>query len=177
MQVCGRNRGIVCFEWRQIVCRAITLILSTSLIAQEPARAILHNDGGVLPNSQPAPNASASFLHDVVQTQKGSFAKIDAQGSTVTIQPETVVRFEGEELILEHGSLQVNTSTAMRVRVDCVTVVPLTDEWTRYDVTDVDGKALGVADQNDVKIHYQGTSSHGSKQARFSDVTLHQGEQ
>ena len=89
----------------------------------------------------------------------------------------TIVQFEGDELVLDHGGLQLNTSRGMRVRVNCMTVIPLTQEWTRYDVTDVDGRMMVVAQQNDVKIHYQGAAARPSKKAGFSDVTVHQGEQ
>ena len=153
------------------------VILPISLLAQDSARALLHNNGGVWLNGNPAPNSSAIFLHDVVQTQNGNLAKIDADGSTATVQPDTIVQFEGEELVLDHGTLQLNTSRGMKVRVNCVTVIPLTQEWTRYDVTDVDGRVMVVANQNDVKIHFQGAAARRSKLAGFSDVTVHQGEQ
>ncbi|MGA7442150.1 MAG: hypothetical protein WBW02_17425 [Candidatus Sulfotelmatobacter sp.] len=164
-------------EWRKLVCGLMIIILPTSLTAQDSARAMLHNDGGVWLNGNPAPNSSAIFLHDLVQTQKGSWAKIDADGSTVTVQPETIVQFEGDELVLEHGGLQVNTSRGMKVRVNCITVIPLTQDWNRYDVTDVDGKVMVAAHQSDDKIHYQAAATRLSKQTRSSDVTVHQGEQ
>jgi hypothetical protein len=164
-------------EWRKLVCGVMIVILPTSLMAQNSARAMLHDDGGVWLNGNPAPNSSAIFLHDLVQTQKGNWAKIDADGSTVTVQPETIVQFEGDELVLDHGSLQLNTSRGMKVRVNCITVIPLTQDWNRYDVTDVDGRVMVVAHQNDVRIHYQGAATRLSKQARSSDVTVHQGEQ
>ena len=164
-------------EWRKLVCGVMIVILPTSLMAQNSAGAMLHNDGGVWLNGKPAPNSSAIFLHDLVQTQTGNWAKIDADGSTVTVQPETIVQFEGDELVLEHGGLQVNTSRGMKVRVNCITVIPLMQDWNRYDVTDVDGKVMVAAHQNDDKIHYQGAATRVSKQARSSDVTVHQGEQ
>jgi hypothetical protein len=164
-------------QWRKLVCGVMIVILPTSLMAQNSARAMLHDDGGVWLNGSPAPNSSAIFLHDLVQTQKGNWAKIDADGSTVTVQPETIVQFEGDELVLDHGSLQLNTSRGMKVRVNCITVIPLTQDWNRYDVTDVDGRVVVVAHQNDVRIHYQGAATRLSKQARSSDVTVHQGEQ
>jgi hypothetical protein len=164
-------------EWRKFVCGVIMVILPASLMAQDSARAMLHDDGGVWLNGNPAPNSSAIFLHDLVQTQKGNWAKIDAGGSTVTVHPETIVQFEGDELVLEHGSLQVNTSQGMKVRVNCITVIPLTQDWNRYDVTDVDGRVMVAAHQNDVKIHYQGAAARRSKLAASSDVTVHQGEQ
>jgi hypothetical protein len=171
--------------WRKLVCSALivvlpTVVLPTSLMAQDPGRAMLHSDGEVWVNgtAAPAPNSSAIFLHDTVQTQRGSKAKIDADGSMSTLQPDTIVQFEGNELLLDHGRLQVNTSKGMRVRVNCMTVIPLTQQWTSYDVIDVDGKVLVVAYANDVNIHYQGAAAHRSKLAGSpSDATVHQGEQ
>jgi len=163
-------------EWRNLVCSVMIVILPASLMAQS-GRAMLYSPGGVWLNGNPAPNASAIFPHDVIQTQKETRAKIDMDGSTVTVQPDTIVQFEGDELVLDHGSLQVNTSRGMRARVSCVTLIPLTQEWTRYDVIDVDGKMTVAAYQNDVKIHYQSAGTRLSKQALSSDVTVHQGEQ
>lgn len=68
------------------------------------------------------------------------------------------MQFEGDELVLEHGTLQVNTWRGIKVRVDCLTVIPPAQEWARYDVTDVDGRVLVLAHQNDVKIHYHGVA-------------------
>ena len=146
-------------------------------MAQDSAQAILHNDGGVWLNGNPAPNSSAIFPHDLIQTQKENSARIEAYGFMVTVQPYTIVQFEGDELILGHGSLQVDSSRGMRVRVNCITVTPLAQAWTRYDVTDTDGKVTVAAHENDVKIHYQGAAIRQSKWAAFSDVTVHQGEQ
>jgi hypothetical protein len=164
-------------EWRNLVCGVMIVILPTSLMAQDSARAMLHNEGGVWLNGSSAPNSSAIFPHDLVRTQKDSRARIDAEGSTVTVEPETIVEFEGDELILEHGSLQVNTWRGMRVRVNCVTVSPPAQEWARYDVTDVDGGVLVLAYQNDVKIHYSGPATWRSKHVELPDVTVYQGGQ
>jgi len=155
----------------------MVVVLPASLMAQSSGGAMLHNEGGVWLNGNPAPNSSAIFPHDLVQTQKDNQAKIDTDGSTITVLSDTIVQFEGDELVLDHGSLQVNTSRAMRVRVNCMTVIPLTQEWTRYDVIDVDGKVRVVASQSDVKIHYQGAVTRRAKGAGLSDVTVHQGEQ
>jgi hypothetical protein len=153
------------------------VILPASLMAQSSGAAILHSGGGVWLNHNPAPASSAIFPKDLIQTAKDAQAKIDAEGSTVTVQPDTIVEFDGDELVLDHGSLQVVTSRALRVRVNCITVTPVVLEWTRYDVTDVDGKVHVAANQDDVKIHYAGAAAQHSKQATWSDATVHQGEQ
>jgi hypothetical protein len=152
------------------------VVLPASLTAQTSDGAMLHGERVWL-NGNAAPNSSAIFPHDLVQTQKDSQAKIDADGSSATVQPDTIVQFEGDELVLDHGSLQVNTSRAMRVRVNCMTVIPVNPEWTRYDVIDVDGKVKVVAYENDVKIRYAGAAAARKSKAALSDVIVHQGEQ
>jgi hypothetical protein len=164
-------------EWRNLVCGVMVVVLPTSLMAQESARAMLHSDGGVWVNGNAAPGSSAIFEHDLIRTEQKNQARIDAQGSTVTVEPETIVQFDGDELVLDHGSLQVNTWRGMKVRVNCLTVIPPSQEWARYDVTDVDGKVLVLAYQNDVKIHYQGTAALRAKHAELADVTVYQGGQ
>jgi hypothetical protein len=164
-------------EWRNLVCGVMVVVLPTSLMAQDSARAMLRNEGGAWVNGSPAPTSSAIFMHDSVRTEKENKARIDADGSTVTVAPETIVQFEGGLLILEHGSLQVNTWRGMRVRVNCVTVSPPAQEWARYDVTDVDGTVLVLAHQNDVKVHYSGPATWRSKHVELSDVTVYQGGQ
>jgi hypothetical protein len=171
-----RKQGTCLPGWSKFVCNAMIVILPTSLIAQDSSRAMLHSNGGVWLNNNPAPNSSAIFPHDLVQTQKESRAEIRTNGSEAMIQPDTIVQFEGDELVLEHGSLQLNTSRGMRVRVNCLTVIPLTQEWTRYDVIALDASMTVVTYDHDVKIHYQGGAVRRSKLA-FSDVTVHPGQQ
>jgi hypothetical protein len=168
-------------EWRNLVCGVMAVVLPMSLAAQDSARAMLHSDGGVWLNGNPAPNSSAIFPNDLVQTQRATSAKIDAYGSAVAVQPETLVQFGGAEpvleFILDHGGLQVDTSNGLRVRVNCMTISPLAQAWTRYDVTDVDGRVTVAAHENNVQIHYAGAGIKQSKQTAYADVTVHQGEQ
>lgn len=164
-------------EWRKFVCGVMIVLMPSSLLAQGSDRALLHSDGGTWLNGSPAPETSAIFRDNLIQTQKAHSARIDAEGSSVVVQPETVVQYEGDELMLDHGSLQLGTASQMKVRVDCITVIPLTADRTQYNVTDVDGKVRVSALKNDVKIHYAGSALRKSKQNGSSDVIVHQGEQ
>jgi hypothetical protein len=162
-------------EWRKLVCGVMVVVLPASLSAQDGGRAMLHSNGGTSLNGSPAPISAAIFPHDTIQTQKESTAKIDAEGSTATLQAETVILFEPDEIALDHGSLELITSREMRVRVNCMTVIPVSEEWTRYAVTEVNGKVTVAAYQNDVKIHSLGAEVRRSKKGE--DTIVHQGEQ
>ena len=163
-------------EWRKLVCGVMIVIVPASMAAQSTDRALLHSDGGTWLNGKPAPASSAIFPNDYIQTQTAHSAKIDVEGSTVTVLPETVVQFEGDELVLDHGSLKLNTARQMKVRVNCVTVVPITADWTQYDVSDIDDKVKVSAYKNDVKIHAPATARR-AKQSASMDNIVRAGEQ
>lgn len=147
------------------------------LAAQSTGRALLHSDGSTWMNGVQAPKTTAIFADALIQTPKGHNAKIDAGGSTVVIQPETVVQFEGDELVLDHGLVQLTTGRGMRVRINCMTVVPSKLDWTQYDVSDIDGRVNVVANKKDVEIHYKAAATRGAKGGQSSATIVHEGEQ
>jgi|HubBroStandDraft_5_1064220.scaffolds.fasta_scaffold179200_2 hypothetical protein len=155
-------------------------ILPVSLWADDVSAAMLRSNGvGVFVNKNPASPSNALFSDDLIETQKTAIARIEASGSTADINPETMVQFEGTELVLDHGSLSVNTSRGLRVRVGCITVTPANDaQWTHYDVVDVDGKVTVSALKNDVNIDARSSSPQQAKQSGQSNrVTVREGEQ
>lgn len=178
-------------EWRKLVCGVMIVLVPASLVSQgNPSggppenvqnaaangRALLFSDGGTLLNGNPAPASAAIFQDALIQTQKDHAAKIDADGSTVEVRPETMVQFEGDELVLDHGSLQVNTGRKMKVRVNCVTVIPLSEDRTQYEVTDVDGKVKVAAYKLDVKIHAKAAVARAAKRESSSEAIVREGE-
>jgi hypothetical protein len=141
-------------KWRHPVVLLMVVVLPVSLFAQESAGAMLHSSGtAVLVNKATVAASIAIFPNDLIETQKDAVARIEATGSTADINPETMVQFESDELVLDHGSVSVNTTRGLRVRVGCLTVTPVNpSDWTQYDVVDVDGKVTVHALKSDVYI-------------------------
>lgn len=140
--------------------------------------AMLHASGGVQVNGSAALASSAIFPKDRVQTLRNAVAKIDVSGSTAVVAPDSLIQFEGNELILEHGTVQVSTSTKMTVRVGCITAIPIIATWTQYEVTDVDSKVTVFARKNDVNIDQRNKASRlKSENAHSEKATVREGEQ
>ena len=113
-----------------------------------------------------------------MQTPESAEAKIDAAGSTVVVGADTLVQFEGNQLYLEHGTLQVTSSTQMIVHAGCVRTIPAVTGWTQYDVTDVDGKVTVAAHKSDVNIERgKAASRQQVEDKRQEKVTVREGEQ
>lgn len=142
------------FRSRHFVCIAMGIALPASVFSQDAAGGMLQSNGvGVLVNHNPAPASAALFPKDFVDTEKGAVARIEITGSTADMNPETMVEFNPDELVLNHGSLSVNTSHGLRVRVGCLTITPVNPaDWTRYEVIDTDGRVMVKANQNDLYI-------------------------
>jgi len=163
---------------RCLVCWALLIVLPASLQAQTPA-AILHTQGGVWVNGNEAADSTAVFLGDVIETKPGFSATIALDGTSALLQPESVAKLEDGLLELDHGGVSVGTGKEFRVRVNCLTVIPIVNDWTQYDVTDVNGTVHVIANKKDVNVHHgvrgKTTPAQAAEQAAQS-ASVHEGE-
>ena len=132
----------------------MVVVVAVSLFGQDVAAAMLRSSGqGAFVNGSPAPASIAIFDGDFIETQKQALARIEKSGSAVNVDPETVLKFQVEEIALDHGSVSVFTGRGLRVRVGCVTVTPVNPSIeTTYEVLDRDGKVTVHASKNDIYI-------------------------
>jgi len=163
---------------RNLICWVLSVISPLSLMAADTGSAILHSNGGVWINGSEAPDSTAVVPGDLLETKPGSVANLGTDGSAVLIQPESVVKFNGDSLTLEHGSVSVGTSKSMSVHIDCIRVVPVSNEWTQYDVTDVNGTVQAAARKKDVNIQLAASVRRPSPESAVSQsATVREGEQ
>ena len=157
----------------------MVILCPLSLGAADTGSAVLHSQGGVWVNGFEIAGSTVVFPGDLLETKPGFVANLDAEGSSVLIQPESVVKFQGTFLSLEHGGVSVGTSTTMSVQVNCIKVEPVSNERTQYDVADVSGAVQVAARKNDVNITQGvGALRKASPQIGSSQsATVHEGEQ
>ncbi len=103
-------------------------------------------------NGAAVEQSSTIFPGDLVQTNSSSAMKISASGSSVTVLSDSLVRFEGSAVSVEHGGVKLATSKSMGARAGSVTAVPASNAWTEFEMTDVNGKVQIVALKGDLKI-------------------------
>lgn len=154
------------FTLRCFLCWAMIAILPAFLLgqsAQTPAEktqpdraetpvAILHTQGGVSVNGYEATDSSALFAGDLMETKPGFSATLNLEGTTIQLQEETVAKLQDDAVLLDHGGVSVGTSKSFKVRVNCITVIPVLNEWTQYEVTDLNGTVQVNARKGDVRV-------------------------
>lgn len=138
---------------RSLVSCVLVLLLPCSLLAADSNAAMLYTSGAAWVNGATVPNlSSAIFSGDLLQTRSDSVAKISEPGSTITVLADSLVQFEGASLKIEHGGLAVSTSKGIAARAGDVRVSPVTNAWTEFNVTDVDGIVRIAARKGDLTV-------------------------
>jgi hypothetical protein len=140
---------------RSILCWMLIAITPASLVAADidSGGAMLYGKGTVWLNGKPLPRSSAVFPGDLIQTQPESVATLDASGSGVIVLQDSLVRFKGNAVSLEHGGVSVATSKGMVALAKEVTVTPASNAWTEFEVADTNGTVQIVASKGNVNVN------------------------
>jgi len=152
--------------FRRMVSCVLLLMVPGSLLAADSGAAMLYANGAAWLNGSHVPNSSAIFAGDLVQTRSDSAANIHAPGSSITVLGDSLVQFEGASLKVEHGGVSVSTSKGVATTAGDVRVAPVSNAWTEFNVTDIDGTVRIAARKGDLTI----TDDDGT-------VTLPQGQE
>ena len=152
---------------RNIACWMMIAVVPVSLLAADSSPAMLYARGTAWINGGAVPRTSAVFPGDLVQTRSDSVASINAAGSNVVVLADSLVKFEGPAVALEHGSLRVATSKGLSTHTGDITVAPASSGWTQFEVKQLPDDAVQIiAQKGDVTV------SDGS-----GTSTLSQGQQ
>lgn len=139
-----------------------------SSTSQAPS-AILHTQGGVWINGSEAPDSTAVFTGDLIETKPGFSATLTLAGSNVQLAAESVAKLQENLLVLDHGIVSVVTSASFKVRVNCLTVVPISNERNDYAVTDVNRTIHVAAHKSDVNVDHASNLHKPSPETTTSD--------
>jgi len=163
---------------RGLTCWALIVMVPLSLLGQTPSAILRSQGGGVWVNGYEAKDSSAVFAGDVVETRPGFSANLNLDGSSAVIQAESVTKFQGDWLELDHGKVSVETLKSFQVRVNCIKVVPVANQWTQYEVTNVNGTVQVAAHKSDVNVEIEGAHRKPSAETAASQGgSVHEGEQ
>jgi hypothetical protein len=142
---------------RKVICWMLIAVTPASLVAADAdsGAAMLYGrgKGTVWLNGRSLPRSSAVFPGDLIQTQPESLATLDASGSGLIVLPDSLVKFEGNAVSLEHGGVSVATSKGMVALAREVTVTPVSNAWTEFEVADANGTVQVVASKGNVNVN------------------------
>jgi len=139
--------------FRGMVSCVLAVLFPFSLFAADSNAAMLYTNGPAWVNGAHVPRpSSAIFSGDLLQTRSDSIANINQPGSSVRVLSDSLVKFEGSSVRIDHGGVTVSTSKGMATTAGDVKVAPASNAWTEFNVTDVDGTVRIAARKGDVIV-------------------------
>ena len=157
---------------RSALSFVLAMLLPAQLLGADSASAMLYSNGTAWVNGGTVPKSAALFTGDLVQTRQDSTANLSASGSSVMVLADSLVKFQGSAVELEHGAVRVSTAQGMAMHAGEVTVKPAANSWTEFQVTDVDGQVQIVASKGDLTVQDpQGTTTVQQGQQTTRDDT------
>lgn len=158
--------------YRYVLSCLLAIFVPMQLLAADSASAMLYTNGAAWLNGSAVPKSAAVFSGDLVQTQSDSTANISAAGSSVMVGSDSLVKFQGPTVEIEHGTVRVATSRGLATTAGEVTVKPAGNGWTEFQVTDVNGQVQIAASKGDLTIQdQQGTTTLAQGQQTTRDDT------
>lgn len=141
-------------RFRQALCCALMIFITmpAPLFAAETNAAMVYARGTTWVNGTEIPKSSVLFAGDMVQTKADSAANITLAGATVTVLPNSLVRFEGGALQLQHGGITVLTSSKLPIRTGDMVVTPTSADWTEFWIGETDDDVTVMARKGDVTV-------------------------
>jgi len=145
--------GMVSLLRKSLCCGLIALsAFPISLLADEPKAAMLYARGDIWVNGAAIPRSTAIFAGDLIQTKANSAANINLPGANATVLPDSLVKFAGKTIELEHGGLTLLTANQMTAEIGDVKVQPASTDWSEFWVGDVDGNVTIMARKGDLTV-------------------------
>jgi hypothetical protein len=150
---CGLDTIRVEAMLRKLIACGLVCLLSSPIFAQESAgTAVLYGTGQVYLNGSQLTNSASVASGDVIQTRESAAANLSAPGSSLVIQSNTIVRFQGSGLALDRGSVSVATGRGMSVFARDFKISPVSSDWTEFYVTRASGAIQILARKNSVTV-------------------------
>lgn len=139
--------------FRGLVSCVLIVLFPLGLFAADLTPAMLYTNGAAWINGAHVPRPSlAIFTGDLLQTRFDSLVNIEQLGSTVAVLGDSLIKFEGSSVEIDHGGVSVSTAKQLATTVGDIKVTPASESWTEFTVVDVNGTVKILAKKGDLTL-------------------------
>jgi len=150
---------------RKALCLAL-IAFAPFALAQNTGVAVLSGTGMVYLNGGQLSNSNAVVAGDVIQTKDNGAATINGPGGSVAIEPNSIVRFQGQSVALDRGQISIGTGQSLTVNARDFRITPVSNDWTQFYVTRTGGSINVIARRNDVTINCGSSGAERVKEGK-----------
>jgi hypothetical protein len=118
----------------------LLLLLTPGALFAQGDTAVLQGAGSVFVNGAQLNAPSLAVTNgDVIQTKDVGTANLNAAGSNVSIQSNTIVRYQSGGMALDRGSVLVGTGRGLNVFARDFKITPSSEGWTEFYISRTNG--------------------------------------
>lgn len=150
---------------QELICLAL-IAVSPFAFAQTTGVAVLSGTGTVYLNGGQLSTSNAVVAGDVIQTKDNGTATINGPVGSVAIEPNSIVRFQGQSVALDRGQISIGTGQSLSVNARDFRITPVSNDWTQFYVTRTGGSINIIARKNDVTINCGSSGTDRVKQGQ-----------
>lgn len=138
--------------WR-LVPAILILLVGSPLWAVDPVVVgVVEGNGAVYVNGSQLTNSSAVTVGDVLQTKDAGVAHVTSAGASVSVQSNTIIRFQDAGVALDRGTVSVATGKVTSILARDFKITPSSTSWTQYDVIRASGSIQIFARKNSLTV-------------------------
>ena len=153
---------------RKLTSLFLVLLIPSAMVAAEGDTAVLYGTGAVYLNGAQLATSSAVTNGDVIQTKDTGAANLNAAGSSVVIQSNTIVRFQSGGLALDRGSVTVATGRGLSVFARDFKITPASGNWTEFYISRASGVVQIIARKSGITVSCGANTSTIKEGQQFS---------
>lgn len=138
---------------RKLASLLLIWVMPGAIFAQSDT-AVLQGAGSVFVNGTQLTAPSVAVTNgEVIQTKDVGTANLNAAGSNISIQSNTIVRYQSGGLALDRGSILVGTGRGLSVFARDFKITPTTGGWTEFYISRTNGVIEIFARKSSVTVN------------------------
>jgi len=157
---------------RKLLALLLVMVCPSAILMADRPSAMLQASGTVRLNGTPTPQTTSIFTGDVIDTAASSVVSITRSGSSLTVDPDSSIRYEDDGFAILKGMARVQTSKGMTAHAGPISVVPLA-KAALFDVS-TDGKTALIASREGALTLTDGVESMTLEPGHSAKVSLDQ---
>ncbi len=123
----------------KVLSIALMILTPSAMVMAETGSTMLYAKGTVLLNGADVARSAKVNAGDKIDTAGATATTVDENGSKVTVNPYSSLRYDSNSLNVYRGGASVETSSGMSAKVAQVTVAPV-DKSATYEIARLDNK-------------------------------------
>jgi hypothetical protein len=154
---------------------SIMLILLTpaAMLMAETSNTVLYASGNVTLNGTEVDRSASVTTGDKIETAGATATTVNQDGSKVTVNPYSAIRYESEGVSVVRGTAAISTSDGLAAHAAQITVAPK-DKTAKYEIARMDNKVLITSQAGALMITEAGKTTEleaGASSSRTAEPT------